>query len=142
MRKTFFVRLVFLFYISLMLFSPCKAQHDRSFYEGKLYKYKGMRTTGLVLGISGVALLGTGIALLSSMEYDKQIDYYGNVSYTPKDVKPFISGIGCLIIGVPATATGVVFSIIGQCKVKKYSSKLKNLSIAPIGNRIYLSYRF
>lgn len=114
--------------------------------QTKIDKYKGMRTTGIVLTSIGIPTLAAGIGLYVAglLDSDESTDYYGN-STTDIDGKVW-AGLGLMVVGELALGGGIVLWAIGGNKVKKYTYEQKrrqqSLHIQSSKNGIGIAYRF
>lgn len=134
---------IFLVIASLFVSAPCKAQSDRAYYEAKLYKFKGMRTTGMVFAASGIGLAVIGVAKAATLTFEEQYDpMTRQTTYVADDPKKNMTSLGCIVMGIPLAAAGTVFTIVGHARAQSYNRRLKNISVVPTGNGLYLSYRF
>ncbi|NLD91771.1 MAG: hypothetical protein GX639_03790 [Fibrobacter sp.] len=109
----------------------------------KVQKFKNMRTTGLVMLGSGGVLLVSGIAYISSADWESY-STYGRSGFTTDDPAGG-AGIIMTAVGVPLTVAGIVLASIGSKKYKEYTSRLRMFSgYNPHNNefRAGISYRF
>lgn len=109
--------------------------------EDRYRKFKKMRTGGIVLTSVGAALMGSGIALIAA-----GVSENDNVNYSNYDVYDMTSGddkiVGgalCLATGFLSTGGGITMWVIGNKKMKKYSSGA-TLQVNP--GKLSLAYKF
>jgi len=117
--------------------------YTKDIVEGKVLKFKNLRTTGFVMLGCGGTLIVSGIVCMSNAEWESY-STYGGGGVTTKDP---IGGTGIIMtaVGVPLTVVGIVLSSIGSKKYKEYKSRLQMFSgYNPYNNefRAGISYRF
>jgi hypothetical protein len=96
--------------------------YSRDEIQGKVLKFKSMRTTGFVLGGIGAVALATGIILASNAQWESQSSSTGT-EITTQDANGG-AGLICIVIGAPMTIAGLVVGLIGNGKYKEYKYRL------------------
>ncbi len=94
--------------------------------QGKIEKFKNLRTTGFAMLGIGAATIGTGIALISTADWESHSTPTG-VSTTTDDPNGG-AGIICLAVGIPVTVAGIVLSSIGNRKYREYKYRINFFS--------------
>ena len=98
-----------------------KYNHDR-----KIHKYENLKRTGIIITISGAAVICGGIALIATDDNNG-----GEYMMTNGLV-----GAAFVVIGSAALITGVIISIVGGKKIKKldcgfrFDKKMQGLVLA------------
>jgi len=117
--------------------------YTKDIVEQKVQKFKNLRTTGFVMLGSGGTLIVSGIACISSADWES----YSTVGGGGMTTNDPVGGVGIIMtaVGVPLTVAGIVLSSIGSKKYKEYRSRLQLFSgYNPHNNefRTGISYRF
>ena len=131
--KSFFTFILLVSFISTVTYAQ-----DRSGQSLEFKPKSKMRNTGLILLGTGVATFASGIALGVhtggfSYNYDNT---NGHVTETGKPING-VAGI-LTIMGAMSTSCGIVFTIIGQNRIKK--QKHLSLNVLPTG--LNFCYKF
>lgn len=94
--------------------------------QGKIEKFRNIRTAGFVMLGMGVTAIGTGIALASTADWESHSTPTG-VSTTTNDPSGG-AGIICIAVGIPVTVAGIVLSSIGSKKYREYKYRINFFS--------------
>lgn len=139
-------RLSMLLAALLVCLSPLQAsEYSRDYLEQRKKKFQGMKTTGAVMGVSGVALLVGGILLASNADWETQETTTGGTQTTTQDPS---GAFGLLFIGsgISLGITGAILGGIGSRKVKQYDALLQssalNFELGEQRKALRLSYSF
>jgi hypothetical protein len=90
--------------------------------KAKVTKFQGLKVTGFtMLGLGG-ALIGTGIVLMSSAEWES----YSTPTSTGMSTSDPQGGAGIIMlaVGIPFTVVGIVLSAVGAKKHREYKDRL------------------
>lgn len=150
MKRIILITFLFVFISNLPVFAQYydpdyKHQERReALYERKVASYTKMKRVGTSLGLAGGVLTVSGIALVSSANWETHT-YNGNTSTTTTDSEG-ITGLLMLVVGVPLAVTGIVLGTIGARKTKSYQERLNklsfNLDCSPNKTGVAFTYRF
>jgi hypothetical protein len=105
-------------------------------YAAKVEKYRKMKSGGAALTVIGSVLVVAGMAtMINSMED----------LYETDDTKA-TNGAICALVGYASLGAGIPLWIVGGVQHKKYSAKLKQVSVkinaTPQSQGLTLTYRF
>jgi hypothetical protein len=118
---------LFLLFLATFIHAVSAQEYDRPYLEGRLAKFKSMRSGGFTMaGIGGAALLG-GIVLASNGKYET-VDTGTGTQANAKDGAA-VGGILLIAVGVPLTVAGVILGSLGNRKVGQYQRRLEGLSL-------------
>lgn len=109
------------FFLLLTFQFASYAQNEQKLYYQNLFKEKiksgkTLKTTGIILSVTGIVVVGTFLIAMDNDENQNRGSYY---------TIPAIGGIGLFICG------GTFFQI-GKSRLKKYEVKLKGISLKMI----------
>ena len=144
MRPKFLSLLLLAALLPTLTQAAAPREYDRTYLEGRMQKFRNMRSTGFTMaGIGAVALIG-GIVLASNGEWEEQQSMNGGTNYNAQDASAGFGLLG-IVLGVPLTLGGVILGSIGNSKVDKYEAMLQGMSLdLQLGDRkgARLAYRF
>lgn len=139
-KAPLFIFLLFLISILSINAQPINELTEAQLQE-KVNKFKGMKTTGIVMTAVGIPTLIAGIVIYVNGINDSNLS--GNT--VDFDSKVW-GGLALMVIGELATGGGIVLWAIGGNKAKKYSNELNNragsLGLKTGKDGIGLVYRF
>lgn len=120
---------------------PISSLSDQQIQK-KIHKFKGMRTTGVVLTVIGVPTLIAGVAI-----YIDGVNSSVNSSNNNSSIDGKVwAGVGLMVVGELALGGGIVLWAIGANKIKKYTAEYnkrqQSLSLQTSRHGIGLAYRF
>lgn len=114
---------------------------DKMFYTSKYYKFKKMKTVGLIMTLGGGLLGVVGFSKMANAP--TTTSYNGQVTYTTSDGN---QGAAMFLVSVPLVGAGLPLAIVGNAKSKKYGRLMESASISPSlapGRRgLTLTYKF
>lgn len=97
--------------------------NDSVYLRKKISQYNSMTVVGVVLGLSGAALIGVGASIKTKT--DTEDHFFGSWEEAgSKSVKTLVIVAGSLV-----TLAGITISIVNGNKAQKYNEKLKGLSV-------------
>lgn len=115
---------------------------QKALYSSKYYKYKNMKTVGMVLTGTGLVL---GIVGISKMSNAPQT-YNPSTGQTVATGPDAETGAWMFLLSVPMVGAGVPLAIVGSVKSKKYNALLEktliNGRVTPQGAGLSLTYKF
>ncbi len=141
---------LFVILVCISIQSYAQFNSDRLFYEGKVEKYKKLKTTGAALAIVGTGLCVVGIVTLVS-----QIDNtnsssggsgsYGSSSSSTASNSTVNTGAALWLVGLGCVGAGVPMWVVGGISQMRYEKKLDRLSVglnlSPQQTGLKLRYR-
>jgi hypothetical protein len=96
---------------------------DSVYLRKKISQYNSMTVVGVVLGLSGAALIGVGASIKTKTDTENHL--FGSWEEAgSKSVKTLVIVAGSLV-----TLAGITISIVNGNKAQKYNEKLKGLSV-------------
>lgn len=142
------MRLLLLLSVFLVFFqisSIAQVYGEKLLYLKKVESFKRMQNTGITLDIIGISTTIVGISMFTSADWQKLKSPSGQSYYATEDPKA-LKGFLLAIAGIPITAVGTVFTIIGSRKVNFYKRKLGGFSFdykaSPFYQGVVVSYKF
>lgn len=131
--------------LAITVYVAHSQQISKEYLQGKVQKFKHMKSSGLVMIISGTVSTTAGIVLISNVDWETSQGSYGGTNYTTNDSDGFggilLTGVGLGLIG-----GGIAMTVIGDKKSKKYVKQLEELTIIPMCNPnmtgLMLAFRF
>ena len=92
----------------------------KALYSAKYYKYKNMKTAGLIMTAGGAILGVVGLSKIASAP--TTVNSQGQVVATGSDAQ---TGALMFLAAVPLVGVGIPFAIVGNAKSKKYNMLLE-----------------
>jgi hypothetical protein len=139
-KTPLFIFLLFLISILSINAQPISELTQEQLQE-KVNKFKGLKTTGIVMTVVGIPTLIAGIVIYVNGLNDSNLSG-GTTDYDGK----VWGGLALMVVGELATGGGIVLWAIGGNKVKKYNNELNkragSLSLKTGKDGIGLVYRF
>ena len=139
-KTPLFIFLLFLISILSINAQPISELTQEQLQE-KVNKFKGLKTTGIVMTVVGIPTLIAGIVIYVNGINDSNLSG-GTTDYDGK----VWGGLALMVVGELATGGGIVLWAIGGNKVRKYNNELNkrtgNLSLKTGKDGIGLVYRF
>lgn len=128
------MKLLIPFFLAMLIAVSTHAQYknDSTEYVIKIQKYRDMRTAGIIFTVIGTGLFVAGVAVMEENLWD--------------DDQGFENGAVVFLVGAASLGAGIPLWIVGAHQHKKYSEKLKglslNLQVRTAYQGITLRYRF
>jgi len=107
--------LTFLLAMLIAVSSQAQYKNDSTEYVIKIQKYHNMRTGGTILTVAGTGLFIAGMLVMEENLWD--------------DDQGFENGAVMFVLGSMSLGAGIPLWIVGAHQHKKYSEKLKGLSL-------------
>jgi hypothetical protein len=133
---------LFILSSSLQVFAQADPNYDqRMLYSRKYYKFKNMKTTGIVMTVGGVLL---AVAAANKINHSGTVTYTQGQNSSPSD--PALAGEVMFLFAEALIGAGVPLTIVGSITTKKYGRLMENIRLGgratPRGFGVGLTYRF
>lgn len=132
-NRIILILLIFAGFFSQQTYSQNNDPYSVDFLETKIQKFKGMKTSGIIMTAVGIPSLVTGVVLYVDWVSDEVNSSSSSSSSTTIDGRA-IGGLALMVVGELLTGGGIVLWAIGGSKSRKYQKMLdqKNADVGRI----------